>query len=90
MRSSQPKARRKSASKGRSVLSTKGTASAPGESAAVHHAQTSLIDYGDRVNGGDHEPAVVRTVKDLAVAESDASAPTQEEEARTVRGIPSR
>ena len=90
MRSSQPKARRKSASKGRSVLSTKGTASAPGESAAVHHAQTSLIDCGDRVNGGDHEPAVVRTVESLTVVEGDASAHAQEEETRTVGGIPSR
>jgi hypothetical protein len=33
---------------------------------------------------------VVRTVESLTVAERDASAATQEEEARTVGGIPSR
>jgi hypothetical protein len=72
------------------LLSTKGSSSAPGESAAVHHAHTSLADLGDGASKDDYEPAVVRTVEDLTVAESDASAPTQEKEARTVGGIPSR
>jgi transposase len=90
-RSAQPKARRKkSSSKGRSLLSTEGSPSASGESAAVHHAQTSLADFGDGASGGDHEPAVVRTVESLTVAECDTSTHTQEEEARTVGGIPSR
>jgi transposase len=90
-RSSPPKARGKtSSSRRRSLLSTKGGLSAPGESAAVHHAQTSLAAFGDGASEGDHEPAVVRTVESLTVAESDASAPTQEEETRTAGGIPSR
>ena len=67
----------------------KGSPSASGESAAVHHAQTSLPAFGDGAGTGDHEPAVVRTVESLTVAESDASAPIQEKEARTVGGIPS-
>jgi transposase len=90
-RSSPPKARGKSkTSRRRSLLSTKGSPSAPGESAAVHHAQASLTDFGDGARKGDHEPAVVKTVESLTVAVSDASAQTQEEEARTVGGIPSR
>ncbi len=72
------------------LLSTKGTTSAPGESAAVHRAQTNLIDFGDEASKGDHEPAVGRTVESLTVAECDASGHTQEEETRTVGGIPSR
>ena len=89
-RSAQPKARRKSSSKERSVLSTKATASAPGESAAVHHAQPSLADFGDGANEGDHDSALVKTVESLPVTENDASGHPQEEEARTVGGIPSR
>ena len=90
-RSSPPKARgEKSSSRRRSLLSTKGNSSAPGESAAVHHAQMSLADFSDDASKGDHDPAVVRTMEDLAVTGSDASVATQEEEARTVGGIPSR
>jgi hypothetical protein len=72
------------------LLSTKGSSSAPGESAAVHHAQTSLAAFGDGARKGNHEPAVVRTVESLTVAERDASAHAQEEKTRTVGGIPSR
>ncbi len=66
--------------------STQGSPSTPGESAAVHHAQTSQSDFGDEVGVGDHEPTVVRTVENLAVTESDASGHAQEKEARTGRG----
>ena len=68
----------------------KGTASAPGESAAVHHTQSSRSVFGDEDGEGDYEPAVVSTVESLTVAESDASEEAQEEETRTVGGIPSR
>ncbi len=68
----------------------KGAASAPGESAAVHPAQSSLAAFGDGASKGDDEPAVAKTVESLTVAESDASGHAQEEETRTVGGIPSR
>jgi IS605 OrfB family transposase len=87
-RSSRPKARGKSKdSQRRSLLSTQGTASGPGESAAVHPAQSSLLDFGDGVEMGDHDPAVENTAEDLTVAGSEA--PAQEEETRSVGGIPS-
>jgi len=61
-----------------------------GESAAVHHAQTSLLSLGDEAEMGDNDPAVARTVKTLSVAGSDMPASRQEKEARSVGGIPSR
>ncbi len=67
----------------------KGAASAPGESAAVHPAQSSLAAFGDGANKGDDEPSVVRAVESLTVAEREVSGPAQEEEVRTVGGIPS-
>ncbi|MHA1637734.1 MAG: zinc ribbon domain-containing protein [Candidatus Thorarchaeota archaeon] len=90
-RSSQLNARgKKSSSRRKSLLSTKGTPSSPGESAAVHFAQSSLVDFGDKIEKSDNDPAVVRTVENLSVAGSDAPAVVQEEEARTVGGTPSR
>jgi len=60
----------------------------PGESAAVHHAQTSLLDVGDEIKMGDNDSAVARTVGKLSVAGIDTSATRQEKEARSVGGIP--
>jgi hypothetical protein len=59
----------------------------PGESAAVDHAQTSLLGLGDEVKKGDDDPAVARTVERLSVARSDISAAVQEKEARSAGGI---
>ncbi len=88
--SSRPKARGKSSSsRRRSLLSKQGATSGPGESAAVHHAQSSLLDFGDGVEMGDDDPAVESTAEDLAVVGSDAPAQAQEEETRSVGGIPS-
>jgi transposase len=83
------KARRK-ASRGKSLLSKKGSSSDPGESAAVHHTQKSLLNFSDEVGKGDDDPAVERTVETFSVAESDDSAQRQEKEARSVGGIPFR
>jgi len=63
--------RKTPSSKQKSSLSTQGTSSGSGESAAVHHVQTDLLSYGDKAEVGDHDHAVARTVEDLAVAGSD-------------------
>ncbi len=80
----------KSSSKGKSLLSEKGLTSGPGESAAVHYAQTSLLSFGDDAGKSDDDPAVVRTVETLSVVGSDVPTSTQEKEARTSGGISSR
>jgi len=85
-----PKARGKISSRGRSLLSSEGPVSGIGESAAVHHARTSLLSFSDESEMGDNDPAVARTVKTLSVAGSDAPAVGQEKEARSVGGIQSR
>ena len=85
-----PKARGKASSQGRSLLSMKSGVSHSGESAAVHHAQTSLLSFSDESRMGDNDPAVARTVKALSVAGSDTPVSRQEKEARSVGGIPSR
>ena len=84
------KAQGKVSSRGRSLLSMKSGVSHSGESAAVHHAQTSLLSFSDESGMGDNDPAVARTVKTLSVAGSDTPALRQEKEARSVGGIPSR
>ncbi len=90
-RSARLKARKKKpSSKGKSLLSKKRTPSSPGESAAVHFAQSSLSDFGDKIELSDNDPAVGRTVETLSVVGSDTPTRTQEEEARTVGGTPSR
>ena len=81
---------KKPSSRRKSLLSKKGTSSGSGESAAVHFVQTDLSDFGDKIEMSDNDPAVVRTVETLSVVGSDAPTQTQEEEARTVGGIPSR
>ncbi len=90
-RSSQLNARgKKSSSRRKSLLSKKGILSDSGESAAVHFAQSSLLNFGDGTKVSDNDSAVGRTVETLSVARSDTPAVVQEEEARTVGGIPSR
>ena len=92
-RRARPKAQRrvsKKSSRGKSLLSTKGIQSSPGESAAVRFAQSSLLSFGDGTKVSDNDPAVGRTVETLSVAGSDTPAVVQEEEARTVGGTPSR
>ena len=88
-----PKAQRRISNKssiGKSLLSKKESSSGSGESAAVHHAQLSLSDFGDKIEMGDNDPAVGRTVENLSVAGSDSSAVAQEKEARSTGGIVSR
>ncbi|MCK4483607.1 MAG: hypothetical protein KAU89_02195, partial [Candidatus Thorarchaeota archaeon] len=60
-----------------------------GESAAVHHAQTSLSNFSDESGMGDNDPAVVRTVENLSIVGPDTPTLRQKEEARSVGGIPS-
>ncbi|MCK5240271.1 MAG: hypothetical protein KAR33_12015 [Candidatus Thorarchaeota archaeon] len=74
----------------KSLLSGKKLSSGSRESAAVHHAQLSLSDFGDKIKLDDNDPAVVRTVETLSVAGIDGPAQTQEKEARSIGGIPSR
>jgi hypothetical protein len=87
-RRARPKARRKS-SKGKSLLSKKRSSSNLGESAAVHHTQTSLLSFSDEDGKGDDDPAVVRTVENLSVVGRDEPASVQKKEVRSEGGIPS-
>ncbi|MDF1540632.1 MAG: transposase [Candidatus Thorarchaeota archaeon] len=79
----------KKSAKGKSLLSKKEPSSGSRESAAVHHAQSSLLNFSDETGKGDNDPAVGRTVENLSVAGSDEPAQRQEKEARSVGGIPS-
>lgn len=88
-RRARPKAQKKKPSHGKSLLSKKGSSSDSGESAAVHHAQTSLLSFSDEVGKGDDDPAVARTVENLSVAGSDGPTSRQEKEAGSGGGIPS-
>ncbi len=85
-----PKARRKSSSKRKPSLSSKGQASDLGESAAVHYVQSDLVSFGDETGKSDDDPAVARTVEALSVVGSDEPTAAQEKEARTTGGISSR
>ncbi|MCK5266407.1 MAG: hypothetical protein KAR03_12430 [Candidatus Thorarchaeota archaeon] len=85
-----PKAQRRISNKssiGKSLLSKKESSSGSGESAAVHLAQSSLSDFGDKIILGDNDPAVGRTVEILTVAGIDGPAQRQEKEARSIGGI---
>jgi transposase len=84
------KARKKKSSQGKSLLSEKEQSSGSRESAAVHFVQSDLVSFSDDVGESEDDPAVVRTVETLSVAESDVSATRQEKEARSSGGIPSR
>jgi len=88
-RRARPKARRKKPSHGKSLLSAKESTSGSGEFAAVHFVQSDLSDFGDKIEMSDDDPAVIRTVETLAVADSDVSASLQEKEARSSGGIQS-
>jgi transposase len=82
-----PKAERKKlSSEQKPTLSFKGQLSDLGESAAVHHVQKELLCFGDDSEMGDNDPAVVRTMEVLTVAESDKPATRQEKKARSVGG----
>ena len=81
--------KKKSSSKGKSLLSKKELTSGSGESAAVHFVQSDLASFSDEAGKSDNDPAVVRTVETLSVAGSDVPACKQEKEARTSGGIPS-
>jgi len=82
--------KKKSSSKGKSLLSEKEQSSGSGESAAVHFVQSDLTSFSDESSESDNDPAVVKTVETLAVAGSDGSVLQQEKEARSSGGIPSR
>jgi hypothetical protein len=64
--------------------------SCPEESAAVHHAQASLLDLSDGVRMGDDDPAVGSTVEMLTVTGGDGPTTRQEKKAKSAGGIPSR
>ncbi|MHA1495225.1 MAG: zinc ribbon domain-containing protein [Candidatus Thorarchaeota archaeon] len=68
-----PKAGRKSSSKRKPSLSSKGQTSDLGESAAVHFVQSDLLGFGNKSKMSDNDPAVVSTVETLAVAGSDVN-----------------
>ena len=82
--------KKKSSSQGKSLLSTKESASGSGEFAAVHFVQSDLVSFSDETGESDNDPAVVKTVEMLSVAGSDAPAVVQEKEARSSGRIPSR
>jgi transposase len=82
--------KKKSSSKGKSLLSKKEQSSGSGESAAVHFVQSDLVSFSDGASESDNDPAVVRTMETLSVAGSDALASVQEKEARSSGGVPSR
>ncbi len=90
VRSARLKARKKkSSSKGKSLLSKKERISGSRESAAVHFVKSDLASFSDGTGESDNDPAVVRTVETLSVAGSDTPAFKQEKEARSSVGIPS-
>ncbi len=88
-RRARPKALKKS-SKGKSLLSKMESTSCSGESAAVHFVQSDLASFSDGTIKSDNDPAVVKTVETLSVVGSDEPTLTQEKEARSSGGIPSR
>jgi hypothetical protein len=89
VRSARLKAQRKK-SGGKSSLSEKEPTSGSEESAAVHHAQMSLLSFSDGVGKGDNDSVVVKTVETLSVVGSDVPTLKQEKEARSSGGFPSR
>jgi len=89
-RRAQPKARKKKPSLGKSLLSEVESASDSGESAAIHFVQMDLTSFSDESSTSDNDLAVVRTVETLSVVGSDVPMSTQEKEARSSGGIPSR
>jgi hypothetical protein len=82
--------RKKPSSKGKSLLSVKDQTSGPRESAAVHFVQSDLVSFSDETSESDNDPAVAKTAETLSVVGSDAPTSTQEKEARSSGGVPSR
>ena len=80
---------KKKSSQRKSLLSKKEPTSGSGKSAAVHFVQSDLASFSDGTDKSDNDPAVVKTVENLAVAGSDGPAFKQEKEARSSGGIPS-
>jgi hypothetical protein len=89
-RCAQLKARKKKPSLGKSSLSEVESTSDSGEFAAVHFVQMDLASFSDESSTSDNDLAVVRTVETLSVVGSDVPMSTQEKEARSSGGIPSR
>jgi hypothetical protein len=87
-RISRPKSRRTKSSR-KSQLSSENPLSGSRESAAVHLAQTNLLDFGDVVRQSDHDLAVAKTVEDLSALGGDSPENVQEKKAWTVGGIQS-
>ncbi|MDF1538792.1 MAG: hypothetical protein P1Q69_07810, partial [Candidatus Thorarchaeota archaeon] len=83
---SRPKARGKSSSRRKSLLSSKSQVSGSGESAVVHHAQSSLLSFSDGAESGDNDLAVENTGEILSATESDTSVSKQETEVRSIGG----
>ena len=65
----------------------KESTSGSGESAAVHFDQSDPVRFSGKSKKCDNDPAAVRTMKTLSVADSDVSAFKQEKEARSSGGI---
>jgi len=82
--------KKKSSSRGKSLLSKKEPTLGSRESAAVHFVQSDLTSFSDGTCGSDEDPAVVKTMETLAVVGSDVPTSSQEKEARSSGGIPSR
>ena len=59
-------------------------------SAVVHFVQSDLVSFSDETGESDNDPAVASTVETLSVVGSDEPTSTQEKEARSSGGIPSR
>ena len=85
-----PNAGRKKSSEQKSSLLQNDSVSSQRESAALHPAQTSLLDFGDDVKKSEQDHAVAKDAEKLSVTGNDAIRVRQEKEARTVGGIPSR
>jgi hypothetical protein len=80
--------KKKSSSRGKSLLSEKESASGSRESAAVHFVQSDLASFSDGTGMSDNDPTVVRTVETLTVAGSDAPASVQEKKSQVFRRDP--
>ncbi len=90
VQSARLKARKKKPSQGKSLLSEEEPTSGSRESAAVHFVQSDLVSFSDETDESDDDPAVARTVETLSVVGSDVTTSTQEKEAKSSGGIPSR
>ena len=60
-------------SRRRLTLSSKSQVSDLGESAAVHSAQTSLLDFGDNIKESDEDHTVAKDAEMLSIAGNDTA-----------------